>query len=258
MPAFTEAFLNYLDNATLWAALAAVALAGFVRGFAGFGGAMMFMPFGTILFEPRIVVVAFFLIDTTITLPLVRNGFKLWDWRTVMPCVVGGWVGVWFGAYLLATSEPLLLRWTICAIIIVLVMFMLTGWRYTQRPRLPISLGVGGVSGVLGGVSQVSAPPVVAYWVSGPSTAPVVRANLIMFFFFATFGSLAAFFANSLFSAEAIALAVILAPAYGLAIFAGAKLFHGANDGLFRKVALAIILIAAVTSMPLLDPILRP
>ncbi|CAN0601934.1 unnamed protein product, partial [Ectocarpus sp. 12 AP-2014] len=125
------------------------------------------------------------------------------------------------------------------------------------RPKTPISLGVGSVAGVLGGISQVSAPPLVAYWAAGPFPAQVIRANLICFFFFATLGSLAAFFANGVFTAQTIALAVWLAPAYGLAIFIGAKLFKGANDTLFRKVAFAIILIAAVTSLPLLDPLLR-
>lgn len=164
-----------------------------VRGFAGFGGAMLFMPFATILFDPRLAVVAFFIIDTSITLPLVANALRHWDWRTVIPCAIGSWAGVWFGAYLLATTDALALRWTICLIIILMVCVMLSGWRYTARPKPPISLGVGTVAGVLGGISQVSAPPLVAYWSAGPFPAEVIRANLICFFFFATLGSLGAF-----------------------------------------------------------------
>lgn len=255
--AFLSAFADMASHPALIPALLAVALAGSVRGFAGFGGAMLFMPFATFLFDPRLAVVAFFIIDTSITLPLVTNALRHWDWRTVIPCAVGSWVGVWLGAYLLATTDTLVLRWTICLIIILLVGVMLTGWRYTARPKTPISLGVGSVAGVLGGISQVSAPPLVAYWAAGPFPAQVIRANLICFFFFATLGSLAAFFANGVFTAQTLALAILLAPAYGLAIFIGAKLFKGANDTLFRKVAFAIILIAALTSLPLLDPLLR-
>lgn len=257
MQAVITAFLSFLESPALIPALLAVAAAGMVRGFAGFGGAMLFMPFASFLFDPRLAVVAFFIIDTTITMPLVVNALRHWDWRTVIPCALGSWMGVWFGAYLLATTDSLVLRWTICLIIIALVGFMLTGWRYAARPKTPISLGVGSVAGVLGGISQVSAPPLVAYWAAGPFPAQVIRANLICFFFFATVGSLAAFSANGVFTSHTVGLALWLMPAYGLAIFIGAHLFKGTNDTLFRRVAFGLILIAAVTSLPLLDSILR-
>lgn len=257
LDAFQSAFFAFWSHPALIPVLMAVSLAGIVRGFAGFGGAMVFMPFATFLFEPRLVVVAFFMIDTSVTLPLVRNAFKHWDWRVVIPCVAGSWMGVWLGAYLLATMDTLVLRWAICLAILAAVAFMISGWRYAGRPSVPISLAVGSTSGVLGGVAQISAPPIVAYWSAGPYAAETIRANVICFFFFATLGSLSAFLANGMFGAQTLALAVWLAPAYGLALFVGAKLFKGTNDSLFRKVAFGLILLAAVTSLPILDPILR-
>ncbi|MEM1285269.1 MAG: sulfite exporter TauE/SafE family protein [Pseudomonadota bacterium] len=257
LDAFQSSFFAFWDHPALIPVLMAVSLAGIVRGFAGFGGAMVFMPFATFLFEPRLVVVAFFMIDTSVTIPLLRSGFRHWDWRTVIPCALGSWLSVGLGAYLLANTDTQVLRWVICGIIIVLVAFMMSGWRYTARPRPPVSLAVGSVSGILGGISQVSAPPLVAYWSAGPFPAETIRANLICFFFFATLGSLVAFSANGVFSAQSVALAFWLAPAYGLAIFIGARLFKGTDDSLFRKVAFGLILIAAVTSLPALDSILR-
>lgn len=257
MTPFIDAFLALLSHPALLSALLAIGAAGVVRGFAGFGGGMIFMPFATILFDPRLAVVAFFVIDSSITLPLVKNALAKWDWRTVVPCALGSWIGVQFGAFLLATTNQLTLRWVICLVIIALVVLMASGWRYTKRPVTPISLGVGLSSGVLGGISQVSAPPLVAYWASGPSSAATVRANLITFFFFATLGSLVAFWSNGVFTWQTIALAAWLAPAYGVAIFAGARAFKGTRESVFRKAALALILLAAVTSLPLLDPLLR-
>ena len=70
-------------------------------------------------------------------------------------------------------------------------------------------------------------------------------------------GSAIAFFVNGVVTTQSIALSGWLAPVYAFAILTGAYLFKGANDALFRKVAFAIILIAAVTSLPLLDPVLR-
>lgn len=257
MSSLTDAILSLVENPALVPALLAIGVAGVVRGFAGFGGAMLFMPFATFLFDPRLAVVAFFIIDTLIAGPLVWNALKKWDWRTVVPCVLGAWAGVWLGAYLLATTDQLVLRWAICGIIIALVVLMLSGWRYTKQPVAPLSLAVGASAGVLGGISQVSGPPVVAYWISGPSPSAIIRANLIAFFFFSSIGSFMAFFGNGVFTPQTVGLAVWLAPVYGLAIYLGARLFKGTSDGLFRKVAFAMILLAAVTSLPILDPLLR-
>ena len=257
MDSLVAAFTGYLDNPALVPALLAIGVAGLVRGFAGFGGAMLFMPVASFLFEPRLAVVAFFLIDTIVAMPLVVGALRRWDPRTVVPCVLGAWSGVWVGAYLLATADTLVLRWTICGIIIAVVLLMLSGWRYTGAPRAPVSLGVGAVAGVLGGVSQVSGPPVVAYWISGPLPPATIRANLICFFFFAGIGSALAFLGNGVFTVDSTALAVWMAPVYGLALFVGARVFVGADDRLFRRVAFTLILVAAVTSLPLLDPILR-
>ncbi|MEM6382081.1 MAG: sulfite exporter TauE/SafE family protein [Pseudomonadota bacterium] len=252
-----EAFADLAQDPSLVPALLVISAAGAIRGFAGFGGGMLFIPFGSFLFEPRVAVVAFFLIDSVVTLPLVRRAFQHWDWHTVLPCALGSWLGVGFGAYILATADPLALRWSISAIIIVLVAFMATGWRYRKRPAPLLSVGVGVSSGVLGGVSQVSAPPLVAFWTSGPLPAEVIRANVICFFFFATLGSAVAFALNGIFGAEPIGLALWLAPAYGFALFVGARLFGRANETLFRRAALIMIMVAAVLSMPLLDPVLR-
>lgn len=257
MHALTEAFFSFATSPSLIPVIITVGLAGIVRGFAGFGAAMLFMPVATYLYDPRLVVVGFFLIDWIVTLPLAANAFTKWEPRTVLPGVVGAWAGVWFGAYLLATTDPLVLRWSICGIIITLVVLLQSGWRYEGAPKAPISLFVGCGAGVLGGVSQVSAPPVVAYWASGPADAATIRANLITFFFFSSLGSFAAFLGNGVFTANTVALALWLAPAYGLAIFAGARFFKSSNDQLFRRVALWIIILAAITSLPLLDPILR-
>lgn len=257
MQAVLTAFLSFVESPALIPALLAIAAAGIVRGFAGFGAAMLFMPVATYLYDPRLVVVAFFLIDWLVTLPLAANAFKKWEVRTVLPAVAGAWAGAWFGAYLLATTDALVLRWVICGIIIALVLLLLSGWRYHGAPKAPISLLVGGGAGVLGGVSQVSAPPVVAYWASGPAGAATIRANLITFFFFSSIGSFAAFLSHGVFTAQTIALALWLTPAYGLGLYAGARFFHGSDEALFRRVALMIIILAAITSLPLLDPILR-
>ena len=112
-------------------------------------------------------------------------------------------------------------------------------------------------SGFLSGVSQIAGPPVIAFWMSGPSPAPIIRANLIVYFAIASFGALAAFWWNGFFTMDVARLLVVLMPANAVALFIGTRLFTFASDKTFRRVAYTLVAIAAIASLPALDGVLR-
>ena len=56
-------FAAALSERRLFMAMAVAALAGLVRGFSGFGGAMIYMPLVAAVYDPRIAAVTFLLID---------------------------------------------------------------------------------------------------------------------------------------------------------------------------------------------------
>ena len=62
---------------------------------------------------------------------------------------------------------------------------------------------------------------------------------------------------HGLMSPEAIALAALLGPVYILALVVGARLYSGSSDQLYRRIAYAIVTLAAVASMPVFDTILH-
>ncbi len=232
-------------------------IAGCVRGFAGFGAGMIFMPVATSVMLPSTAAAAFLFIDGIVALPLVIRAIRQCDWATVLPAVAGAVLFVHFGAWLLANADVLVLRWTIFAIVTGLLLLLVSGWRYDRKPTRPVSLGVGAVAGVLGGISQVSGPPVVAFWLSSARDTAIVRANLIMFFALASIGTFIAYTLNGFFTVEVLRLLVMAVPVYALAIFTGSKGFSKANPGLYRMLAYGLIALAALTSMPALDPLFR-
>ncbi|CTQ55054.1 Sulfite exporter TauE/SafE [Roseibium album] len=232
-------------------------IAGCVRGFAGFGAGMIFIPIATSVVPPATAAACFLFIDSLVTLPLVVRAISRCDWSTVLPAVAGSVIFVHFGAWLLASSDTLLLRWLIFAIVTGLLALLVSGWRYSKKPGAAISFSVGGVSGVLGGLSQVSAPPVVAFWLSSAREPTIVRANLIVFFALASIGTFIAYYLNSFFTSQVFHLLAIAVPTYGLAIFVGAKGFSKAKPELYRKVAYGLIALAALVGMPTLDPLFR-
>lgn len=232
-------------------------VAGCVRGFTGFGAGMIFIPVATSVLPPSVAAATFLIVDSIVTLPLVVRAVKTCIWRTVLPAVLGAILFVHVGAWLLATANVLVLRWIIFAIVVSLLCLLMSGWRYLRPPHPAVSFATGGVSGVLGGVSQVSAPPVVAMWLASSSDPQVVRANLIVFFALASIGTFAAYALHGFFTADVARLLIVAVPVYGLAIFLGAKGFGRAKPAFYRKAAYVLIALAALTSMPALDFLLR-
>jgi len=65
------------------------------------------------------------------------------------------------------------------------------------------------------------------------------------------------YFLQDLFTAELLALALLLGVPFFVATAAGAYFFHGASDRSYRRVAYLIIAAAALLSVPVLDRWLR-
>ena len=62
--------------------------------------------------------------------------------------------------------------------------------RFAREPSLPAGFGTGIVSGVLNGSTGFAGPPVILYFLSTHDSVPVIRASLMMYFFFSTGGTL--------------------------------------------------------------------
>jgi hypothetical protein len=98
---------------------------------------------------------------------------------------------------------------------------------------------------------------VVIYWLGGGNPAAKVRANLLVYFLLLAVMLCVTYFWQGLFTADAVALALLLAVPFFLATAAGAFFFRGASEALYRRMAYAITAAAAILSLPLLDPWLR-
>jgi len=241
------------------AVLAVTALvAGLARGFSGFGAGLIIMPVASSLIGPVLAAGVFAIADFVLAMPLLPNAVRKCEWPTVLPAALAALIFVPLGAMILVAVDPLTVRWNICVIILLMLMLLMSGWRYQGRPHMSASIGVGAVAGVLSGAAQVPGPPIVTYWMSGPANPATIRANLIVFFVFTSVGALSAYFVNGILSGHAWIVAAIVGPGYGVGIWAGARLHAFAPEWLFRRIVFGLIALAAVSSVPALDGLLRP
>jgi uncharacterized membrane protein YfcA len=239
------------------AAAAVAAIAGLVRGFSGFGGAMIYMPLISAIYEPRIAAATILLVDFMTTIPFAIPEVRRCTWREVLPISVAMAVTVPLGTYLLVVLDPIVVRWIIAALVLGLVAILMSGWRYRGPSTLPITATVGALAGVGAGVAQIAGPPVILYWLSRGNNAVTLRANLMVFFVFCGVVLVIVYGVQGLFTPHAIALSLMLGVPYLVGVGIGARFFHGTSDRLYRNVAYAICALAALLSLPLLDAILR-
>ncbi len=238
------------DTPTLIALAGVAALAGLVRGFAGFGAAMTFVPVAAAIVGPQTAVVLIFLINLLPSWALVPAVRRHCNWREVLPLAQGAAITIPLGAYLLVSIDPLALRWAMPILSLIAVGFLASGWRYARAPGHALSGLVGTVTGFLGGLTGFFGPPIVLFWLGGPSRATRVRANLIVFFAFTVVVGGISYAANGLLVHQRIIEATLIFPVYGIAIWLGAHLFGRASEVVFRRIAYALIVLAALVSLP--------
>jgi uncharacterized membrane protein YfcA len=240
------------------AALVGIALvAGIARGFSGFGAALIFIPVGGAIIGPKMVSPVLLIVDGLATLGMVRPAFYIANRREVFTMAVGAAIGVPLGTAVLAFADPLLLRWLITAVAVLLLALLMSGWRYHGQPLAPLTATIGLIAGLFSGAAQLGGPPVIAYWLGGKSNFARVRSNVILYFSFSTIFSVVSYYLGGLFVVEVFALTVLILPAYAAGLYVGARLFGVATDSTFRWICYVLIGSSAVLGMPALDGILR-
>jgi uncharacterized membrane protein YfcA len=225
--------------------------AGLVRGFAGFGTGLIFVPLAALFLPPVHVLVALVAADLAGTLPLIPRALREGDRRDVGVLLLGCALCLPVGTALLKLVDPEVFRWLVCGLSLGLVALLASGWRHTFRFSRRALAGIGGVSGFLGGLTGLPGPPVILAYLSGAYDPARIRANTLLFLlgfevlFFCTL------LAMGILEADAFALGVVLLLPYVAGNLLGAALFDPRRDRLYRTIAYAIIAASAITALPI-------
>jgi len=125
---------DFLTVSFLTAAVVAV-FAGMVRGFSGFGAAMVMTPAFSALYGPAIGISLCLLLEIAVALPLLPRALKYVDWRRIGTILAAAIVGAPIGNLVLTQVAPEPMRWTISFIVLGAVALLASGWRFRGRPR---------------------------------------------------------------------------------------------------------------------------
>lgn len=252
-----SAFAAVVADRRLIAAAVISALSGLVRGFSGFGSALIYIPLISAVYEPRIAAATLLLIDFISSAPFSMREFPRCSWREVAPIAVVAAAMTPIGAFALLLADPIALRWVISALVLILLAVLASGWRYQGRPTLPLMAGVGALAGLGSGAVQIAGPPVIIFWLGGRQDARTVRANFMVFFTLMSAASCMAYLAQGIITADILVLTPCLGLPFMLSLWVGVRFFHSASDTTYRRIAYGIVALAALVSLPLFDAFFR-
>jgi uncharacterized membrane protein YfcA len=230
-----------------FAIAAAIALAaGLMRGFSGFGSAMMLSPVYAILYGPAAMVAIVAILEVAISYQLAPAARKDAQWDFVVPVSLSALLCAPIGLYILVTVDPELLTRAVAAVVLAFVLVMMSGWRYHGPKKLPITLTVGAVAGIVLATTSMGGPLVLIYMLTGPDKAITNRANIIVYFLIVETGLLVMMLFQDLVALETAILAAAFVPVYMLGGYIGARSFRMSSEKLYRRVALAVLALVAL------------
>jgi uncharacterized membrane protein YfcA len=238
-----------LGDWRLWAAVVITAISGVMRGYSGFGTAVLLAPAYSVLWGPRIGIPVMLLMELFVSMQLLPKALKQADARVILPIGAAACVMTPVGAFILLTADQDLLRRFIGGFVLVFGLLLLSGWRYHGSRPLGLNVAVGSLAGLLKGATGMSGPPVILYLLAGPEEAKRHRANLILFFATIAVISVIPPALAGLYGWSSMVKVALLLPVMLLAVPVGARLFHVIPERLYRRLALVFLVTTGTVTL---------
>ena len=125
-------FILYLPSPLKLVIVVGVVFAGgFLRGFTGFGAALIIVPVLSIIYTPQVAVIMHLLMEIPSTIQLLPSALQKSEKRCIFPMLVALLAGVPLGAFLLSIIDEQILRVIISVFVLIAVCLLASNWRYS-------------------------------------------------------------------------------------------------------------------------------
>ncbi len=234
----------------IWIAAGAL-VAGCVRGFSGFGAALVFLPVAGGFLSPLWALIVLTVMDVFGPLPTLRRTVPQARLTDVALLWAGMAVALPIGLWLLLQLDPAVFRYLVSFAGIAVVAILIAGFRYHGPMTPPVMLGTGAMSGFLGGVAGVPGPPVILLFMASPSPPSLVRANTMLFLFLFDITLLALIAWQGELSAVPMWIGALVAVPTMIGTWIGSAIFDPNRAGLYRAAGYGIVLASALRGLPI-------
>lgn len=230
-------------------ALAAVVVfaGGVVRGFTGFGSALVMVPVLAVLWSPTEAVATALGLGFVGSLQLVPPAAPQAGWRDLGPMALATALFTPIGTAILIGVDPETVRKIIAALILIITVIMLRGWQYRgPRGALP-GFVAGAIGAVINGIAAIGGPAAVLYLISLKDDVVTQRANIVIqVSLMGIFGLAYLAFAGEFRLSDLVHVLVLAIPML-LGTWTGGRLFLRLPAAAFRRIVMWTLVIMSVT-----------
>ena len=170
--------------------------------------------------------------------------------RDALRILIGAALFLPLGLWALSMMHPAVFGWTVSIVVLVLLVLLVTGWRYAGTVGARTLYGVGALGGFLGGVAGVPGPPVIILYLASTKPVAIIRANFLLYLLGIDLMMLAVFGVWGLLDSVAFFIGLLLVPVYMAANMLGARFFDPDAEHVFRAVAYLVIATSAILGLP--------
>ncbi|NNF91515.1 MAG: sulfite exporter TauE/SafE family protein [Boseongicola sp.] len=248
-----ETLTGAFQTPGLWFLIFGAALAGVVRGFVGFGTAMVYLPIAAQVLTPFEALTTLIVKDLTGPLIHVPRALRDGHPADVLRLALGALLGVPLGVWVLSQIAPEVFRWGVSLIALTLLVLLVGGVRYRGRMTRPLVFGTGFAGGILGGSAGLPGPPIILLYMASTLPVSAIRANSTLYLILADVLLMVVFWWNGYLVAAALALGVLMIVPYTFGNWLGARLFRPEAERFYRYAAYAIIAGSAIMGLPFWD-----
>jgi uncharacterized membrane protein YfcA len=215
--------------------------ASFVNGALGYGFSSLTVPVALVFYANRVLNPAVVLIEVFVNLYVLfinRSGIPA-VWRRVFPILLGLLPGIGIGAYILASLQPVWVKFATYLIILPLILVQAAGWRRPIQSRWLIGLPFGSALGILYSVTTISGPPLAVLFNNQGLVKDQFRAGLALVRVAESCLTAIAYYKLGLFVAESTSILTVLAVCAAVGIPLGAYFIRRMDAETFRRICMS-------------------
>lgn len=233
-----------------WLALTIFA-AGLIRGFTGFGSALIFVPVAGLYLPPAQVIGLITLMGVASSAALLPRAWGQADKREISILALATFFFVPVGVAIMAGLDSVVVRWLVALVAAVTLLALVAGWRYHGKLGAFGLSTVGGAAGLTGGLTGMAGPVIILFYLANARNVATVRANIILFLAATDVIILGNLLWYNLLGMPIIVLGLVLAVPYIITTLIGQAAFRVEYGRAYRLLAYGVIALAVVTGLPI-------
>ena len=234
---------------SLFVSIVAVFVAGIIRGYSGFGFAMVAVTSMSLVLPPIQVVPTVLVLEVLASLRLVPQVRKDIDWYSLRWLLIGSFVGIPFGVYVLATIPPAPMRISISLMVLIASILLMRGFAWKRMPGIILILITGLACGMLNGAAAIGGPPVILFYLSSPAGVKTSRASIIAYFLGIDTLCLIMAAVQGLTTFQTLLLTAVCLVPLLLGITVGSRMFIKIDQASFRRHVLILLILLSIAGL---------